>query len=235
MDSYLADLFQFGPPLLKGAWVTIQLTVISLAISLVVGLFTGLARISTQPLLRIPAAFYVNLIRGTPLLVQLMYVYFVFPEIGINLTPVQAAIVGLSLNEGAYLAEVFRAGIQSIGKGQFEAAYAVGMTYGQAMRRIILPQAVRNVLPPIGNSAIILLKNSSLAAIITVTELMHTGDMLATSTFKNIRIFSMVAVLYWLLHYPLARLTEWLERRGSLDPAKRRQQVVREVAGAQRL
>lgn len=226
MHDYFQDLARFLPLLLRGALITVELTIISLAASLVIGLIAGLARLSGQPFLRVPATFYVSLVRGTPLLVQLMYVYFVLPDIGIKLNPIQAAIVGLSVNEGAYLAEVFRAGIQSVGKGQFEAAYALGMTYSQAMRRIILPQAVRNVLPPIANSAIILLKNSSLASIITVNELMKVGEDLAIATFKNIRIFSMVAVLYWILHYPLASLTSWLERRGRGDHAQRSEQVV---------
>ncbi len=212
---------EFLPLLLKGTIITIELTVFSLAISLVIGLFVAFARISDNKLLNKAAGFYISIIRGTPLLVQLMYVYFVLPEIGIKLTPFMAALIGLSIYEGAYLAEIFRAGIHSVGKGQLEAAYSIGMNYSTAMRRIILPQAIKNVLPPMGNSAILLLKNSSLAAVIAVNELMHTGEMLASSTFRNLEIFTLVAIIYWLLHFPMAKFVDSLERKMSYDSGSR--------------
>jgi polar amino acid transport system permease protein len=215
------DILVFLPSLLKGTLITIELTLLSLIIALGIGLVTAFARISSNPFLNKLAGLYISIIRGTPLLVQLMYIYFVFPEFGIKLTAFSAALIGLSLYEGAYLAEIFRAGIKSISKGQLEAAYAVGMNYSTAMRRIILPQAIKNVLPPIGNSAILLLKNSSLAAVIAVNELMHTGENLATSTFRNIEIFTLVAIIYWLLHYPMDRIVNLLERRMSNDSSKR--------------
>ncbi|HHY66878.1 MAG TPA: ectoine/hydroxyectoine ABC transporter permease subunit EhuC [Alicyclobacillus sp.] len=217
----MSDLASFLPILLQGAWVTIQISLLSLIIALVIGLVMALLRISDQFVLSNFARIYISAIRGTPLMVQLMYMYFVLPETGVQLSPYAAAVVGLSINEGAYLAEVIRAGIRSIGKGQMEAAYSIGMNYSTAMRRIILPQALRNVLPPIGNSAIILLKNSSLAAVITVNELMHTGEQLANTTFRNLEIFTLVAVIYWILHYPLAHYVNRLERRLSYDSARR--------------
>lgn len=216
-----SSILEFMPLLLQGAWTTIVITVLSLAISLVIGMIAALMRISDNIFLSKIAAFYISAIRGTPLLVQLMYVYFVLPSVGIELSPFAAALIALSLNEGAYLAEIFRAGIRSIGTGQVEAAYAIGMNYSTAMRRIILPQAIRNVLPPIGNSAIILLKNSSLAAIITVNELMHMGDELAASTFRNIEIYTLVAILYWIMHYPLAAYINSLERKMNYDSGRR--------------
>jgi len=215
------DLLVFLPSLLKGAVITIELTILSLIIALVIGLVAAFARISHNFIFKQLASIYISIIRGTPLLVQLMYIYFVLPELGIKLSAFTSALIGLALYEGAYLAEIFRAGISSIGKGQLEAAYAIGMNYSMAMRRIILPQAIKNVLPPIGNSAILLLKNSSLAAVITVNELMHTGENLATSTFRNIEIFTMVAVIYWLLHYPMNRLVNSLEKRMSNDSGQR--------------
>ncbi|MFT9846365.1 amino acid ABC transporter permease [Aneurinibacillus sp. REN35] len=215
------DILQFLPTLLQGAWVTIQITVLSLIIALVIGMILALMRISDNVILSKVAGFYISVIRGTPLLVQLMYVYFVLPELGFKFSPFVSALIGLSLNESAYLAEIFRAGIRSIGKGQLEAAYAIGMNYPTAMRRIILPQALRNVLPPIGNSAIILLKNSSLAAVITVGELMHMGEELASSTFRNLEIFTLVAILYWILHYPLAYYIDSLERKMNYDTGRR--------------
>lgn len=215
------DVLIFLPPLLKGAVITIELTIFSLIISLAVGLAAAFARISHNFFIKKVAIIYISIIRGTPLLVQLMYIYFVLPELGIKLSAFSSALIGLALYEGAYLAEIFRAGISSIGKGQLEAAYAIGMNYSMAMRRIILPQAIKNVLPPIGNSAILLLKNSSLAAVIAVNELMHTGENLATSTFRNIEIFTLVAIIYWLLHYPMNRLVNSLEKRMSNDPSQR--------------
>jgi polar amino acid transport system permease protein len=212
---------EYLPILLKGAIVTLQITFFSLIIALIIGMFVALLRLSDNYILNRIARVYVSIIRGTPLLVQLMYVYFVLPEIGIGLTAFSSAIIGLSLYEGAYLSEIFRAGIQSIGKGQLEASYAIGMNHNQAMRRIVLPQAVRNVLPPVGNSSILLLKNSSLAAFIAVDELMHTGQMLATSTFRTVSIFTLVAIIYWILHYPLTILVKYVERKMNVDSNQR--------------
>lgn len=206
-------MLEFLPILLKGAVVTIEVTVLSLIFGLLIGLLVAFARISNNVILNKITGFYISAIRGTPLLVQLMYIYFVLPELGLKLSPFTSALIGLSLYEGAYLAEIFRAGIRSVGFGQLEAAYSIGMNYWTAMRRIILPQAIRNVLPPIGNQAILLLKNSSLAGVIAVNELMHTGELLATSTFRNLEIFTLVAVIYWALHFPLSRLVKVLERK----------------------
>lgn len=217
----MEDILTFIPTLLQGTLITIELTLLSLIIALVIGLIAAFARISNNLIFNKVAGFYISIIRGTPLLVQLMYIYFVFPEFGIKLSAFSAALIGLSLYEGAYLAEIFRAGIKSIGKGQLEAAYAIGMNYSMAMSRIILPQAIKNVLPPIGNSAILLLKNSSLAAVIAVNELMHTGENLATTTFRNIEIFTLVAIIYWILHYPMDRVVNLLERRMSNDTGQR--------------
>lgn len=217
------DVLKFIPILLEGALITIQITFLSLILALIIGLFTALARISNSKILNKIAGFYISVIRGTPLLVQLMYVYFVLPDLGINLSPFSAGVIGLAIYEGAYLAEIFRAGIQSIGKGQMEAAYSIGMNNRTAMRRIILPQAFRNVIPPVGNSAILLLKNSSLCAFIAVNELMHTAELLATSTFRNLEIFTLVAIMYWVLHYPMKQLVQYLERRMDFDSGKRYQ------------
>jgi polar amino acid transport system permease protein len=214
MGSIKEDLINFSPHLLKGTYVTTQLTIISLVLGLVIGLFVCLGRMSKNKFISKVCGIYISVLRGTPLLVQLMYVYFVFPEFGLKLTAFQAAIIALSINESAYLAETFRAGILSIRKEQMEAAKSIGMDYPLAMRRIILPQAIRNVLPAIGNSSITLLKSSSLAAVITVSELMYQGQLLVAATYKNVFIFTLVAVIYWLLHYPLALLVKYLERRG---------------------
>ncbi|GIN97741.1 glutamine ABC transporter permease [Siminovitchia terrae] len=213
--------FEFLPLLLKGTLITLEITFISLAISLVFGVFVALARISNIFILNKIASVYISIIRGTPLLVQLMYVYFVLPELGLKLTPFTSAVIGLALYESAYLAEIYRGGIQSIAKGQLEAAYAIGMNYNQAMKRVILPQAFKNVLPAVGNSAILLLKNSSLTSFIAVNELMHTGELLATSTFRSLEIFTLVAAIYWILHYPMTLLVKHMERKMDIDSNKR--------------
>lgn len=215
MKEIWSNVVEFAPSLLQGTIITVEITIISLVLSLVIGMLVALGKLTSNKIINIVCNVYISIIRGTPLLVQLMYVYFVFPEFGISLTAFQAAVVALSLNESAYLAETFRAGIQSVPKGQMEAAKAIGMDYSQSMRRIILPQAIKNVIPAIGNSAIILIKNSSLAAVITVAELMHNGNLLAASTYQNIQIFTMVAIVYWLLHYPLAIFVDYLEKRGN--------------------
>jgi polar amino acid transport system permease protein len=214
MNTIWKNIIEFTPNLLQGTVITIELTIISLILSLIIGLIVALGRLSKNKAIKKVCNFYISLVRGTPLLVQMMYVYFVFPSFGLTLTAFQAAIIALSFNEGGYLAETFRAGIQAVPKGQMEAAKAIGMDYSMAMRRIILPQAFSNVMPAIGNSAIILIKNSSLAAVITVTEVMHQGNLLAASTYQNLLIFTMVAIIYWILHYPLAILVNYLEMRG---------------------
>ena len=210
------DLITFLPPLLEGATITLQLTIYSLLIGLVIGLGLALCQISKSRILRYLSAIYISAFRGTPLLVQLMIIYFALPEIGLKFTAFQSAIIGLSLNEAAYMAEIYRGGIQAVPKGQTEAAKAIGMTNYKSFRRIILPQAIKISLPAMGNSAIILLKNTSLAAVITVGELMHRGELLAGTTFRTLEIFIMVAIIYWLLHYPLTLLVIYLEKRGGV-------------------
>lgn len=210
------DLITFLPPLLEGATITLQLTIYSLLIGLVIGLGLALCQISKSRILRYLSAIYISAFRGTPLLVQLMIIYFALPEIGLKFTAFQSAIIGLSLNEAAYMAEIYRGGIQAVPKGQTEAAKAIGMTNYKSFRRIILPQAIKISLPAMGNSAIILLKNTSLAAVITVGELMHRGELLAGTTFRTLEIFIMVAIIYWLLHYPLTLLVKYLEKRGGV-------------------
>lgn len=205
------DFLQFLPILLKGALVTLQITFFAMVFSLIIGLIAAFTRMSNNFVLSKVTGFYISVFRGTPLLVQFLYIYYVFPDLGIQLSALTAAIIGLSLYEGSYLAEIFRGGIESIKEGQLEAAYSIGMTYPTAMKRIILPQAIKSVLPSVTNINIMLLKNSSLAAFLAVDELMHTGDVLATSTFKNVEIFTMVGIMYWLLHYPLARLMKATE------------------------
>jgi polar amino acid transport system permease protein len=183
--------------LLVGAAVTLGLSLGAIALGLVCGLVAALMRMSRSPFLNQPAAFYIWLMRGTPVLVQLIIIYTGLPQIGIKLGVITSAVVGLGLNEGAYLAEIIRAGISSVPRGQLEAARAVGMTIPAAMRIVILPQAMRIIIPPLGNSFNGLMKTTSLASVISMEELLRRTELLIQVQFKVLEIFS-VAALYYL-------------------------------------
>lgn len=209
----LSNVTAFAPVLLQGAVITVWVTLGSLALSTILGLTWGLMRISPVPLLARAGTLVVNVIRGIPIIVQLFYIYFVLPGFGIQLSAFQASIVGLGLAYSAYQAENFRAGIEAVDPGQVEAAQSLGMSRRLIMRRVILPQAVRVMLPPYGNTMIMMLKDSSQASTITVAELALQGKLLAASTFMNGTVFTLVAVMYLCLSVPLIVLTSWLERR----------------------
>lgn len=213
MATFVDDSLQYLPLLLQGAWVSIQVTLISLALATVLGMVLALMRLSPTSLLRIPAVTIITLLRGIPIFVQLLYIYFVFPDIGINLTSFQAAVIGIGVGYSAYHAENFRAGIMAIDRGQYEAAKSIGMRTSMIMRRIILPQAIRIILPPYGNIMIMMLKDSSLASVITVSEMTRAGQLIASSTFKNMTVFTNVAILYLCMSLPISALSAWLERR----------------------
>src|SRR5579863_1286042 len=183
--------------LLKGAGVTLALSLACLAIGLVCGTVAALMRMSANPLLNKPASFYVWLMRGTPVLVQLIIIYTGLPQLGIKLNVLESALLGLGVNEGAYLAEIIRAGILSVPRGQIEAARAVGMTQAMTMRVVVLPQALRIIVPPLGNTFNGLLKTSSLASVISMEELLRRTEELVQIQFKVIEIF-IVAALYYL-------------------------------------
>lgn len=212
MDKWVKNFLEFIPILWDGAVYTIEITLASILLSTAWGFVIALALVSQRKGLRIPFRAYINIVRGTPLLVQMFYVYFVLPDVGIRLSALQAGIIGLSNCYAAYHAEIFRAGIISIAKGQWEAARALGLRYRQIMARIILPQAARVILPPMGNSYIILMKDSSLASVITVRELTRAGQLLASTTFENMQIFTMVALIYVALTQVLAFLIHKAER-----------------------
>ncbi len=198
---------------LKGVWLTARLALLSLALGLPIGLLLALARVQSSKILSTPAAVYVEVMRGTPLLVQILFIYFVLPSFGINIPAFWSGIIALTLNSAAYIAEIFRAGILSIDAGQMEAARSLGMSHTQAMRRIILPQTFRRVVPPMTNEGIALLKDSSLVSVIGLTELARTGQELASRYAAPLTIWPMVAIFYLLLTFPLTRVAEYLERR----------------------
>src|SRR5918911_2382156 len=213
MDSFLKQSAEFLPILMQGLRLTILVTVGSLALSTALGLVWALMRVSGVRLLAGIAKTVVNLIRGIPIIVQLFYIYFVLPDFGITLTAVQAAIIGLGIAYSAYQSENFRAGIEAIDHGQIEAAQSIGMSWSLMMRRVVLPQAFRIILPPYGNIMIMMLKDSSQASTITVAELALQGKLIASSTFQNTTVFTLVAALYLTMSIPLILIVGWLEKR----------------------
>ena len=206
------------PLLLVGAGVTIKITALSVALGVVIGLFVGIARISRIKLLRVLAAIYVDFFRGTPLLVQIFLVYFALPVItGQRVDPFVAAIGSCGINSGAYVAEIFRAGIKSIDKGQMEAGRSLGMTWVQTMRYIIVPQAFKRVIPPLGNEFIALLKDSSLVSVIGFEELTRRGQLIIAKTYGSLEIWLSVAVIYLAMTLTISRFVAYLERRYKTD------------------
>ena len=204
-----------GPAFARGVWNTIQLSALAEVGGVAIGLALALVTISERRLVRLPAVAYVDLFRGTPLLVQLSFIYFGLPFIGVTLSAFQAGVVGLALNSGAYVAEIFRAGIQSVDRGQMEAARGLGMPHRAAMRYVIVPQAVRRVMPPLTNEFIALLKDSSLVAVLGATaagrELYKVARDAYGSTFSATP-FVVASLLYLLMTIPLTRVVNRMER-----------------------
>ena len=213
MNKFLTQSAEFLPILLMGVKLTILVTIGSLAVSTVLGMIWALMRVSGVRVLAAISRTIINIIRGIPIIVQLFYIYFVLPDFGITLSALQAAIIGLGIAYSAYQAENFRAGIEAIDHGQVEAAQSIGMGWALMMRRVILPQAVRIVLPPYGNTMIMMLKDSSQASTITVAELALQGKLIASSTFQNSTVFTLVALLYLTMSIPLILIVGWLEKR----------------------
>jgi polar amino acid transport system permease protein len=200
---FLQNAIEFLPILLKGAVITIEITVCSFVLSSVLGLVLALLKLSRNRALSTLASTVINLIRGLPIIVQLFYIYFVLPDLGIQLSAFQAGVVGLGVAYSAYQAENFRAGIEAIDHGQIEAAQALGMRAGAIMRRVVLPQAFKIALPPYGNTLVMMLKDSSVASTITVAEITRAGQLIASSTFQNMTVFTLVALVYLVLSLPL--------------------------------
>jgi His/Glu/Gln/Arg/opine family amino acid ABC transporter permease subunit len=226
-DKYLDVDLSKGPP--KSAWqlilenlwplakaallVTIPLTIISFAIGLVIALVVALGRLSSNAVIAGVARFYISIIRGTPLLVQLFIVFFALPQIGVRIDPFPAAVIAFSLNVGGYAAEIIRSAIQSIPKGQWEAAETIGLNYVGALRRIILPQATRVAVPPLSNTLISLVKDTSLASTILVTELFRTAQNVAAPTFEFFALYGTAALYYWIICLALSFAQNRYERR----------------------
>lgn len=203
------------PSLLKATLMTIFLAAISIIIALVIGFFTAIVRIVKVRILNGVASTYVSIIRGTPLLVQIFVIYYGFPQIGITLDPISSGILALSLNAGAYLSESFRASILAVDNGQMEASMSMGMTYSQALLRIILPQSLRIAIPTLSNSFIVLIKDTSLVSVITVTELLQMSSLIIAKTFEPLPIYLVAAAIYWVLITFFTTILDKLETKTS--------------------
>ncbi len=202
-----------APFLLKGAQFTVLLSIGGMFFGLLLGFGLALMRLSRFMVARGISRVYVSFFRGTPLLVQLFVIYYGLPQIGIELDPLPAALIGFSLNMAAYVCEILRAAISSVDRGQWEAAASIGMTRGQTLRRAILPQAARTALPPLGNSFISLVKDTALAATIQVPELFRQAQLITARTFEVFTMYLAAALIYWVLASALSALQNRLEAR----------------------
>ena len=206
------------PLLLAGAGVTIEITAIAVGLGFVFGLITSVCRLSGVKILNILAVCYVNIIRGTPLLVQIFLIYFALPMIiGERINPFVAAVAACSVNSGAYVAEIFRAGIQSVDKGQMEAGRSLGLSWMQTMRYVIMPQAFKHVIPPLGNEFISMTKETSLVSVIGFEELTRRGQLIIAKTYGSFEIWLTVAFIYLVMTFTIAQLVSYLERRFATD------------------
>ncbi len=208
-------IVESAPFLLKGAVATLELSLGGMVFGLIIGLGVGLLRLSHWRLARALAGLYVSFIRGTPLLVQLFILYYGLAEFGLRLDPIPAAIIGFSVNVGGYTAEVFRAAISAIDRGQWEAAGVIGMSWPQTMIRVILPQAARIALPPLGNTFIGLIKDTSMAATIQVPELFRQAQLITARTYEVFTLYLSAALLYWAISALLAWGQHHLERKAN--------------------
>ena len=202
------------PLLLQGALVTLEITALAVGLGLVFGLVAALAQLSKLAPLRLIAKVYVDFIRGTPLLVQIFIIYFALPVvIGHRIDPFFAAVAACSINSGAYVAEIFRAGIQSIDIGQMRAGLSLGMNWTMTMRYIILPQAFKRIIPPLGNEFIAMLKDSSLVSVIGFEELTRSGQLIIAETYGSLEIWSAGAIIYLVMTLTITRIVSVLEKK----------------------
>src|SRR5271156_3164526 len=207
-------LWHYRELILFGLGVTIAYTIGTILIGLAIGLLTGLLRLSRNKLLTAPLVAYVEIFRCTPLLVQIIWFYYALPVIiGVNIPATVAATLVLSLYTGAFYAEIVRGGVNSIERGQWDAARAIGMRRGQVMRYVVLPQAVKRMIPPFMNQSIIQLKNTSLVSTIAVADLLYEGQMITGETYRPLEVYTMVAALYFIVLFPLTLMAQGVERR----------------------
>ncbi|MBV4439786.1 amino acid ABC transporter permease [Clostridium tyrobutyricum] len=204
------------PILLKGSVMTVELTIITIILGSILGILLALLRLSNSKVLKYISSFYAWIFRGTPLLLQLFFFYYGLPFVGIELTPFTAAVIGLALNCGAYMSEIIRGGIQSIEQGQFEAAKALGFSYTQTMKKIILPQTFKVIIPPVGNEFISILKDTSLVSTIAMVELMRSAQQIYATSFDPISVFLTAAVFYLIMTTVFTTVFGIIERKLSV-------------------
>ena len=217
MNGYPWDfsfLWAYRGLILTGLGVTIAYTIATILLGLLVGLVTGLLRLSRNPVITAPLVAYVEIFRCTPLLVQIIWFYYALPVVlGIDIPAPVAAILVLSLYTGAFYAEIIRGGVTSSERGQWDAARAIGMRRRQVMRHVILPQAVKRMIPPFMNQSIIQLKNTSLVSTIAVADLLYEGTIITAATYRPLEVYTTVAVIYFLVLFPLTLAAQQVERR----------------------
>lgn len=213
-----------------GLVTTFQITIVSMTLALILGLVAGLGRTSTNPVFNTLASLYVEVIRGIPLLAQLFWIYYALSRF-IKLGPTVSAVLGLTICYGAYIGETFRGGIQSIPKGQMEAARALGLTRGQAMRYVIIPQAVRVILPPVGNEFIAMLKDSSLVSVLAISDMLRRGREYASRTFAYFETYTLVALVYLLVTLIFSRVVFYIEQGMSRQDKEKPVSLMHRLAG----
>lgn len=220
LASYIQHAINVFPSLLRGAVITVEVTTFAIFFGLILGTIAAFGKLSKRSIFRVPSSMYVDFIRGTPLFVQILLFYYGIPGLIIGITgepfridPILAGIAVCSINSGAYNAEIVRAGIKSVDRGQMEAARSLGMTEGQAMKEVIMPQAVRLIIPPLGNEFIALLKDSSLLAIISVHEISKNGMLYVSKTFAAFPTYISVAFVYLALTMGISHVLGYIERR----------------------
>lgn len=224
-DIFWRYLLQPSDVYLYGLWLTCVIAVMAMLLGCVLGLLAALMRASSNPVLQLPVRFYIWIMRGTPLLVQIVFIYtalaaagifrFEDLDLGLFILPgnIQAAILALGLNQGAYMAEIIRSGISAVDRGQYEAGRSLGMTYPRLMRRIVLPQAFRVIVPPLGNEFNVMLKNTTLVSVIGVQELLLSTQMVTSATFRVFELYLVVAIYFLLLTTLWGFFQTWLEKR----------------------
>lgn len=207
-------LIKHFPTFLNALGVTVRVTLLALIIASLIGILFGLFKISGNKLLKLVANIYISIIRGTPLLVQILFIYFGLPmTLGFKWDLFTASVVIMSINAGAYMTELIRGGIESVDKGQMEAARSLGLSYGQAMIKVIMPQALRTMLPSIINQFIVTLKDTSLLSVIGLRELTQNTKIIVANNMEALRMYFIVAIYYWIIVNILTLIAQWVERR----------------------
>lgn len=220
LGYYFNNLLGTLPFFMKGLWMTIMVSGISLVAGSILGFVVGITRSSRIPVLRYVLAAYIDFMRGTPFLVQIFIVFFIFPEWGIQMDAFTAAVLSLSVYAGAYVSEIVSGGMDSIPPGQIEAAASSGLSWFQRLRYVIMPQAMRPILPPLVGQYVLLIKDSSVISVIGLTDVTRVGWLTVQRIPEGLMVFDLVGILYFLICYPLIRLSNWFENRLTIQEFK---------------